>query len=334
MRISLTFLFVIVRLMSYAQPQFTNNTCYQLGDSTSLGFALVLEGFDNFIPQTGNNFTWDFSGTGFPGPWGTWSTPTIPYVFQPSSQSTHIPFQSTQINEFSNVGMPRDQFYSYSAAYDTLYYHGYYAGGTSYVYYVPLPYFVFPMNYSDSVSVSRPITNATGAIQTGSVTRNWKYDGFGTIKFPYGIENNVYRIHSYQIDSLVVNGIFISATTTEELLWIKQSDGIPVLRFQKQGASSLYAWYATATGTTSIYDLDKSQTVIIYPNPSSDFLYLHSENSLEGLHYKIADYSGRVILNGDLNSTNESIDIRDLAAGYYLLQTGESSKLKFKVIKR
>ncbi|MEY4593754.1 MAG: Secretion system C-terminal sorting domain, partial [Bacteroidota bacterium] len=233
-----------------------------------------------------------------------------------------------------NVGMPRDQFYSYSAAYDTLYYHGYYAGGTSYVYYVPLPYFVFPMNYSDSVSVSRPITNANGTIQTGSVNRNWKYDGFGTIKFPYGIENNVYRIHSYQIDSLVVNGIFISATTTEELLWIKQSDGIPVLRFQKQGASSLYAWYATASGGTSISEFEETQLVSIYPNPSNGSIRLRAEKSLEGSQYKILDYFGRVVCKGTLIATHESIDVRNLSAGSYLFQIEESKPLKFKIIQQ
>ena len=335
MRNLYTFLMIVSSTMlSMAQPQLNNTNCFQTGDSSTLGFALVLQGFDSFIPQTGSNYTWDFSTTGFPGPWGTWTAPTIPYLFQPSSQSTHVPLQSTQINEYANVGMARDHFFTYSTAADTLYYNGYYSGGTSYVYYAPLPYLVFPMNFGDSVSVVRPILNATGSVQTGTVNRSWKYDGFGTVKFPYGTENNVYRIRAKQIDTLAINGTFINATTDEEMIWIRQSDGIPVLRFQKQGASNMYAWYASVSSVTSVPEPEPHNSIQVYPNPGKDMIYLRSEFSLTGLHYSIEDNSGRQVSNGNVNSDDKSIDVRDLSAGYYFLRLYGSTSMVFKIFKQ
>jgi hypothetical protein len=247
--------------------------------------------------------------------------------------STHVPFQSTQINEYANVGMGRDDFYSYSSLADTLYYHGYYSGGNNYVYYLPLPYLVFPMNFSDSIRVRKPIMNATLSVQTGTVTRYWIYDGFGTIKFPYGTENNVYRIRTKQIDSLMVNGFFISATVNEELIWIKQSDGIPVLRLQKQGVSNMYAYYASAQGTSSISEISENNSLRVYPNPGTDFIYLSNKGSLKEKKYTISDYLGRVVLNGILKSEEVEIDIRTIPNGFYLFQVEGSVNQKVKIIK-
>lgn len=317
-----TFLLFLFAFMANAQPHFTKESCFQVGDSSKLGFVLVMESFDPFVSQTGNNFTWDFSGKGFPGPWGTWTEPTISYVFQPSSKSTHVPLQSTQINEYANVGMGRDHFYSYSSNSDTLYYNGYYVGGTSYVYHVPVPYFVFPMKFGEQVNVTRPIMNAGGTIKTGTVTRTWTYDGYGTVKFPFGTQSKVMRIYSKQVDTLAVNGIFINETITEELVWIRESDGIPVLRFQKQGASNMYAWYASTSGVSSVNESTEKCDITIYPNPSNEYVILSSKSSLDGMHYKITDYIGRTVKEGRVMSTIEKINLHDIQSGLYFLHVG------------
>jgi hypothetical protein len=311
--------------LAKAQPQFTKESCFQEGDSSKIGFVLVMESFDPFISQTGSNFTWDFSGTGFPGPWGTWTEPTISYSFQASAKSTHVPLQSTQINEYANVGMGRDHFYSYSPNGDTLYYNGYYAGGTSYVYQVPVPYFVFPMKFGDQFNVKRDILNAGGTVKTGTVIRTWTYDGYGTVKFPYGTQSNVFRIYSKQIDSLTVNGIFINATVTEELLWMRESDGIPVLRLQKQGASNMYAWYVSTSGISTMDELIEKDDITIYPNPCSEYLLVNSHASLSGMNMKITDFMGRTVKEEKNMSYSERIDIQHLSNGLYFLQIGSTA---------
>jgi len=319
-----TLLILCGAFLAKSQPQFTKESCFQVGDSSKLGFALVMESFDPFVSQTGSNFTWDFSGTGFPGPWGTWTEPTISYAFQASSKSTHVPLQLTQINEYANVGMGRDHFYTYSQNGDTLYYNGYYAGGTSYVYQVPVPYFVFPMKFGDQFNVKRDILNAGGTVKTGTVTRTWTYDGYGTVKFPYGTQSNVMRIYSKQIDTLTVNGIFINATITEELVWIRESDGIPVLRLQKQGSSNMYAWYASTSGVSFVDDTIEKNEITIYPNPTNDYVMLRSNSTMEGMHYNITDYMGRVVKQESMMSNIEKINLHDIQSGIYFLHIGNA----------
>ena len=220
--------------------------------------------------------------------------------------------------------MGRDHFYTYSPSGDTLYYNGYYAGGTSYVYHVPVPYFVFPIKFGEQVNVSRPIMNAGGTIKTGTVTRTWTYDGYGTVKFPYGSQSNVFRIYSKQIDSLTVNGILINATVTEELIWIRESDGIPVLRLQKQGASNMYAWYTSTLGISSVDESIEKDNFTIYPNPSSEYIVVNSHASINGINMIITDYMGRVVKEKKIISNSERIDIQHLSSGLYFLQIGNA----------
>ncbi|MCE9540521.1 MAG: T9SS type A sorting domain-containing protein [Bacteroidetes bacterium] len=321
----------LISTITFAQSQFTSNNCFQLNDSSKLGFVVVSQSFDNYISQTGNNYTWDFTTTGFPGPWGTWTTPTISYKFQPSSQSIHSTFQSTQINEYANVAFARDHFYSYSPSSDTLYFYGYYAG-SNHPYYTPFPYLTFPLSYTDSVYTYT--IQKSGNTVVGSVTRDWIYDGFGTVKFSYGTENNVYRIRTKQIDTSMVNNNFISATVSEEIIWFRQSDGVPILRFVKQGATAIYAYYASVSGSTGVIENELSNLISVYPNPSTNYISIKSDKVLFGSKYMILDQTGRQVLTGKLNNETTLVDISQLATGVYLFQVGELSKKTFKVIKK
>ncbi|CAN5411363.1 hypothetical protein BH10BAC1_BH10BAC1_13170 [soil metagenome] len=180
--------------MTFAQAQFNASNCFQLNDSAKLGFAVVSQSFDNFIAQTGSSYTWDFTTTGTPGPWTSWTSPTALYKFQPSSASIHLPFASTEINEYASLPFARDHFYTYSTIQDTLYCDGFYTSSDK-VYLPRIPYLTFPLNYSDSVYTQTTQTGGT-ALGPGVISRYWIYDGFGTVKFPYGTESNVYRIEN------------------------------------------------------------------------------------------------------------------------------------------
>lgn len=323
-------LLLFVSFLSTAQPQFTANNCFQLNDSSKVGFAVVSQSFDDFISQTGSNYTWDFTNIGTPGPWTSWTNPTTSYKFQPSSQSIHSVFQSTQINEYANVAFARDHFYTYSTSNDTLYFHGYYAG-SNYPYHTPFPYLTFPLSYSDSVH--NYTIQSSGNTSVGSVSRDWIYDGFGTVNFSYGTESNVFRIRTKQIDTSMVNGNFIAATILEEMIWFRQSDGIPILRFQKQGTSAIYVYYTSVSGTSGIFESSKNDSFYIYPNPTNDFIRIQSNSSLIGSPYVITDQIGRIMLTGKLIHQDATIDIRPFSSGMYLLQIGNSTNQRYKIIK-
>ncbi len=60
--------------------------------------------------------------------------------------------------------------------------------------------------------------------------------------------------------------------------------------------------------------------LIIYPNPSGDYIYLHTENLPEDQFYgyKIFDLQGRILLSGSFQN-NQPVDIQELEKGYYII---------------
>jgi len=234
--------------LALAQPQFKAEHCFQVGDNSKIGFAVFMESFESNVAKTGSNYTWDFSGTG-------WAAPTASYVFQPGSKTEHTLLGNSQINEYAILSFSRDLFYSYSAGKDTLYYDGLYAS-TSILNKPPYPYLTFPLNFGDSVYYNGKLYGHPTQPNTplGSVTRSWIYDGFGTVKLPYGTYENVYRIRTMQIDS---SYLFKLGVPSEELIWFRQSDGIPVLRFLKN-ATLISAYFASTPSSASIHRFIKS----------------------------------------------------------------------------
>jgi hypothetical protein len=307
--------FLCLSLYGHAQPQFTVNNCFQVNDSTHLGFVIVAQNFADFIPQTGTNHTWDFSSTGTPGPWTTWTNPTIPYHFQPASQSIHSIFAASEINEYSLVAFPRDHFYSRSANQDTLYMDGLYTS-TNYMFRPRLPFLTFPLDFADSVSTfTRQYANPNQPTNaTGSVTRSWIYDGFGTVIFPYGQANNVYRIRTIQVDS---NYVISSASTSEELIWFSQADGIPVLRFVNTGGL-ISAYYTSATGATAVDATRLEGDFLPYPNPFEDVIHLQRNASDKLEQATLYDAHGKRIVVTEGNAS--SLETQGLPAGLYIVE--------------
>lgn len=91
-------------------------------------------------------------------------------------------------------------------------------------------------------------------------------------------------------------------------------------------------WLATASNL-SAQDILKNQiSVNIYPNPSSDFVYIKSEDSSENYHLTLMDSTGKV-LQSIPNSTK--ISIASCPKGiYYLLVKNEKGFKNFKVEKK
>lgn len=53
--------FMAAFIVGLAQPQFTNTHCFEVGDTSRLGFAIVTQTFDDYKALTGTNYTWDFN---------------------------------------------------------------------------------------------------------------------------------------------------------------------------------------------------------------------------------------------------------------------------------
>lgn len=97
-------------------------------------------------------------------------------------------------------------------------------------------------------------------------------------------------------------------------------------------------WYylnhimCNASGNTA--DNDPNISLNIYPNPSSGIFKIHSDQS--DLDYSLADFMGRVILEGHIASQEDEINLRSFHSGVYFLilrRNGQVSSRKLVIVK-
>ena len=73
-----------------------------------------------------------------------------------------------------------------------------------------------------------------------------------------------------------------------------------------------------STGTVGIDNLSSTDQINLYPNPANDFVFVES-NDLKLNKIRIFNIKGNLVRQIDLISSNEKIDISNLAKGQYVL---------------
>jgi hypothetical protein len=76
-----------------------------------------------------------------------------------------------------------------------------------------------------------------------------------------------------------------------------------------------------------------NSSILVYPNPTNSNITLQVSSELVGRTYSIQDFSGRIILNGKIRSTQEQIELQDVARGAYYLSIENGSSVT-KLIKQ
>jgi len=79
---------------------------------------------------------------------------------------------------------------------------------------------------------------------------------------------------------------------------------------------------------------ENMSTVNVYPNPTNDNFTINVSNDLLGKNYQIADFAGRVIAQGKINSLIQIVDIQDVSNGSYLLQIDQPTVRVIKIVKQ
>jgi uncharacterized delta-60 repeat protein len=82
---------------------------------------------------------------------------------------------------------------------------------------------------------------------------------------------------------------------------------------------------------SGISELDEN--INIYPNPTNGNIALEVSSELVGKRYSIRDFSGRTIHDGKITSTQEQIDLQNVARGAYYLSIENSTSVT-KLIKQ
>jgi uncharacterized delta-60 repeat protein len=80
---------------------------------------------------------------------------------------------------------------------------------------------------------------------------------------------------------------------------------------------------------------EESETEIkVYPNPTNDKLTLTMSSDVLGKKYAIIDFSGRVIMQGDIISAKQPISMEHISNGSYFLKINDPSAKTIKIIKQ
>jgi hypothetical protein len=161
-----------------------------------------------------------------------------------------------------------------------------------------------PSNSQDYVLTALS-TNGCLGIDTVSVTVN---------------QNSTATLNETGLDSVNVNGI-----------WYDQNGQYTQVIPNVAGCDSTITINVSLsfTGLSEISE----QPYSIFPNPATSMIQVKANTELLGMSYSIYDNRGKVVIRGQLNAENTSIELGNLSGGVYLLSLGENLKQTFKVIK-
>ena len=110
------------------------------------------------------------------------------------------------------------------------------------------------------------------------------------------------------------------------------------LNGQTYTASGTYSQVLTnAAGCDSLLTLNLSldftglqenvgTSLLVYPNPAQDFIFLAVDTDLIGSNVMICDALGRIILETTLQKEETSIELREFTSGTYLIKVGPQTK--------
>ncbi|MBP1672215.1 MAG: hypothetical protein H6Q25_30 [Bacteroidetes bacterium] len=90
----------------------------------------------------------------------------------------------------------------------------------------------------------------------------------------------------------------------------------------------------TFSEVVGLSDYNGSQNIIVYPNPTNDWVFVKTNPILVGESYLIANQLGESIISGHLQSEISGINLNGLPSGAYFLIIGNQEKRTFKVIKK
>jgi len=87
------------------------------------------------------------------------------------------------------------------------------------------------------------------------------------------------------------------------------------------GALMIRPILGTSFTPTGVNDVANSkETMIVYPNPANDLIYLSQSNNAKPFNFEITDIAGRVVLKGQ-TSNDKAIGISNFSDGIYIVKT-------------
>jgi hypothetical protein len=312
-------LFLVIGIMSYAQPSVTRAGVDRINSTVNLKSEDV-SGTSITAGSAGANITWDFS----------MYTGTNPVAYTARAcpgQSNCFRFPgANRITTIANADT-----HDFSAMTDTEAtmlgsYSGPALGDVTVTYINPLIEYKFPITYQQQFDDTYEFNSVSAAIgntnETGQVSVS--VDGYGTVITPKGTYSNVLRIKRMRTATQTIASLPVPMTATytnESYQWVSQSDGMvfsfAINSFVFNGNTNVSKSVSYLDpGVLSTADLkQKAEELTIYPNPSSDLITVTSKDDIKKVTVIALD--GKIVLTAD---NSEKIDVSKLSKGVYILQ--------------
>jgi hypothetical protein len=130
----------------------------------------------------------------------------------------------------------------------------------------------------------------------------------------------------------------VGGTKSVEQYEVSWTLGEPVIKTGSPGSYSLTQGFHqpkfTVTSTKIFAD---DLNIEVYPNPTREFVLIHSDQLLENAKYALFSLSGKKLMEGRITNKTTKLNIESRASGSYLLKlNGENNRplRTFKIVKR
>ena len=86
----------------------------------------------------------------------------------------------------------------------------------------------------------------------------------------------------------------------------------------------------------SVAEQAENINLSVYPNPSTDYLYLTTSDEISNLSYQLFDMNGRLLQSEKIVGNQTIIDMQDLVSATYFVKVNQGNKTvkSFKIIKK
>lgn len=291
-----------------AQPTLTSaNIGYVIGDTQQEHQGLWID-----PGAAGPNQSWDFTGFSETGT-------AVLEVVDPAATTNGSSFVGATVG-VRFAGTTATSYYNISStAYS---FAGIDANGTIVHYSDNEDALRFPMTYGDQFTDNLFSTFFSGATFNRSGSNTTEADGYGTLTLPDGsVIVDVLRIHTVQDYTDVVP----NTTQIDYLvdLYNFYSPGIHYPILSIGSIQTTQSGLPPQTQTYSSYretspnDIRSDELILgIYPNPTSDRLFLNTMKEIESV--SVISSTGRQVYRNSY-STNAGIDVSDFPNGIYML---------------
>ena len=102
---------------------------------------------------------------------------------------------------------------------------------------------------------------------------------------------------------------------------------------QSQSSSGIIGILAQVNQTLEVPQLELSQTITVYPNPTTSTLIFKTDTNLSNEKVSVFNLSGQLISEKQITGEN-ALDLSELSSGVYLIQFKNRNINSFKIIKR